>query len=320
MNDEVVVETADHARLGLKMSYNWFFKCEKGNKKDSEKLFAISDFIGEACKALASMVRAAVASTTFDEFHKNSSELIQKAVFGATNENGTIPALFFPSNLLTITNVDIQSVEPVDQRTRESLMKSVQMAIDITIKSQEDSAKFEALRMEQEAKGRLERQKIVDNAQAEKARKALIELQTQSLIVESTGKATAEAKARTEAQQIEAQSRVEQSKLSAAAIEIGAKAEYEQIVRRQEAELTHKQALVNLEVTKAKEIAEIEAVKFKEMVEAIGSKTIEAMAKAGPEKRAQLLQSLGLSSVMITDGNSPINLFNTANGLINPKQ
>jgi len=199
-------------------------------------------------------------------------------------------------------------------------MKSVQMAIDITIKSQEDSAKFEALRMEQEAKGRLERQKIVDNAQAEKARKALIELQTQSLIVESTGKATAEAKARTEAQHIEAQSRVEQSKLSAAAIEIGAKAEYEQIVRRQEAELTHKQALVNLEVDKAKEIAEIEAVKFKEMVDAIGSKTIEAMAKAGPEKRAQLLQSLGLSSVMITDGNSPINLFNTANGLINPKQ
>jgi len=319
MNDEVVVETADHARLGLKMSYNWFFKCEKGDGKNAEKLFAISDFIGEACKALASMVRAAVASTTFDEFHKNSSELIQKAVFGASDENGA-PVLFFPSNLLTITNVDIQSVEPVDQRTRESLMKSVQMAIDITIKSQEDSAKFEALRMEQEAKGRLERQKIVDNAQAEKARKALIELQTQSLIVESTGKATAEAKARTEAQHIEAQSRVEQSKLSAAAIEIGAKAEYEQIVRRQEAELTHKQALVNLEVDKAKEIAEIEAVKFKEMVDAIGSKTIEAMAKAGPEKRAQLLQSLGLSSVMITDGNSPINLFNTANGLINPKQ
>jgi len=321
MNDEVVVETADHARLALKMSYNWFFKIDKAVDKEAERLFSISDFIGESCKALASMVRAAVASTTFDEFHKNSSELIQKAVFGPRDANGHAPVLFFPSNLLTITNVDIQSVEPVDQRTRESLMKSVQMAIDITIKSQEDTAKFEALRMEQEAKGKLERQKILDNAQAEKARKALVELQTQSLIVESTGKATAEAKARTEAQQIEAQSRVEQAKLSAAAIEIGAKAEYEQIVRRQEAELAHKQALVNLEVSKAKEIAEIEALKFKEMVDAIGSKTIDAMARAGPEKRAQLLQSLGLSSIMITDGNSPINLFNAANGLVaSPQQ
>jgi len=56
------------------------------------------------------------------------------------------------------------------------------------------------------------------------------------------------------------------------------------------------------------------------MVDAIGAKTIEAMARAGPEKRAQLLQSLGLSSIMITDGNSPINLFNAANGLINTKQ
>jgi hypothetical protein len=32
--------------------------------------------------------------------------------------------------------------------------------------------------------------------------------------------------------------------------------------------------------------------------------------------QAQLLQSLGLKGFMITDGNSPINLFNTANGLL----
>jgi len=242
--------------------------------------------------------------------------LFKELVLGVREEDAQNNVLFFPSNLLTITNVDIQSVEPVDQRTRESLMKSVQMAIDITIKSQEDTAKFEALRMEQEAKGKLERQKIVDNAEAEKARKALVELQTQSLIVESTGKAIAEAKARTEAEQIEALSRVEQAKLGAEAIEIGAKAEYEQLVARQKAELTHKQALIELEIEKAKELADIEANKFKEMVDAIGSETIEAMARAGPERRAQMLKSLGIQSIMITDGNSPINLFNTANGLI----
>jgi major vault protein len=32
--------------------------------------------------------------------------------------------------------------------------------------------------------------------------------------------------------------------------------------------------------------------------------------------QVKLLQSLGLKGFMITDGNSPINLFNTANGLL----
>ena len=32
--------------------------------------------------------------------------------------------------------------------------------------------------------------------------------------------------------------------------------------------------------------------------------------------QVKLLQSLGLKSTLITDGNSPINLFNTASGLL----
>lgn len=32
--------------------------------------------------------------------------------------------------------------------------------------------------------------------------------------------------------------------------------------------------------------------------------------------QAKLLQSLGIQSTLITDGTSPINLFNTANGLL----
>lgn len=32
--------------------------------------------------------------------------------------------------------------------------------------------------------------------------------------------------------------------------------------------------------------------------------------------QVKLLQSLGLKSTLITDGNSPINLFDTANGLV----
>ena len=51
-----------------------------------------------------------------------------------------------------------QGVEPVDARTRESLQRSVQLAIEITTRSQEARAKHEALREQEKAKGKLEQQ------------------------------------------------------------------------------------------------------------------------------------------------------------------
>jgi len=63
-------------------------------------------------------------------------------------------------------------------------------------------------------------------------------------------------------------------------------------------------------------MSNIEITKFKEMVEAIGPSTLQAMATAGPDMQVRMLQALGLKSTLITDGSSPINLFNTASGLI----
>ena len=81
------------------------------------------------------------------------------------------------------------SVEPIDQKTRDSLQKSVTLAIEITTSSQEATAKREAERVDQEARGRLERQRISDEAEAEKTRKNLLVLQAESAAVESTGQA-----------------------------------------------------------------------------------------------------------------------------------
>jgi len=307
MTDIVTVETSDHARLALQLAYNWHFEVEK---TDASKIFQVPDFVGDACKAIASRVRGAVASSTFDHFHKNSAEIIKTAVFGKKEERK------FSSNNLVITTVDIQSVEPVDQRTRDSLQKSVQLAIEITTKSQEATARHDAERVEQEAKGKLERQKIKDEAEAEKARTALLELQAASAAVESTGQAAAEARARAEAAHIEGKSAVKQAELKAEASRIKSKVELEQTKLRHEAEIKHIEALNELELSKAKELAAIEAEKFKDVVESIGPDTIKSIATAGPALQAKLLQGLGLKSFLITDGNSPVNLFNTAQGLI----
>jgi len=316
MTDIVIVETADHARLSLKLSYNWHFDIEKGNEVEAAKIFQVPDFVGDSCKAIASRVRGAVAGVSFDAFHRNSAKIIRSAVFGTDENNKVRSAFRFSANNLLITNIDIQSVEPVDQRTRDSLQKSVQLAIEITTKSQEAAARQESARLEQEAMGRLERQKISDEAEAERSRRELIGLQAESAAVESTGQATAEARARAEAATIEGQAAVKQAQLSAEAGKIKSEAELEQLKAKQIAEIDHQKALNSLQVAKAKELAMIEAKKFGDVVTAIGADTIKSMAEAGPAMQAKLLQGLGLKSFLITDGNSPINLFNTASGLI----
>ncbi|CAH8487994.1 unnamed protein product [Heterobilharzia americana] len=188
--DVVIVETADHARLSLQLSYNWMFDVSSScSEADAAKLFSVPDFIGDACKAIASRVRGTVASVHFDDFHKNSSRIIRASVFGL-DEAGKIRDRFvFPQNNLHITSVDVQSVEPVDQRTRDSLQKSVQLAIEITTNSQEAAARHEAERIEQESKGRLERQRIEDETAAEESRRKLLEVRVQLAAIESSSQA-----------------------------------------------------------------------------------------------------------------------------------
>ena len=175
-------------------------------------MFCVNDFVGDMCHAIASRIRGAVSSVSFDNFHKNSAKIIRVAVFGVS-ESGTSPnqELRFTANNCVVTSIDIRSVEPVDQKTRDSLQQSVTLAIEITTQSQEAAAKREAERIDQEARGRLERQRIMDEAHAEKTRKELLELKALSAAVESTGQAKAEATSRAESMKIEAEAAVEVS-------------------------------------------------------------------------------------------------------------
>jgi len=278
----------------------------------------VPDFVGDACKAIASRVRGAVAQTSFDSFHKHSALVIRKAVFGVTPEGVVRNRFTFSANRLVITNIDIQSVEPVDQRTRDSLQKSVQQAIEITTKSQEAAARHEAERLEQEARGLLERQKITDESAAEKARAELLQLLAQSAAVESTGQATAEAKARAASATIEGEAAVRQAELKAKASQIRTEAELAQIKARQLAEVQHQKALDELEIEMAREMSKIEAGKIARVVKAVGPSTLTAMSRASEDSKARLLKGLGLNSVLLTDPSSgaSLNLSGIANSLV----
>lgn len=195
-------------------------------------------------------------------------------------------------------------------------MKSVQLAIEITTNSQEATARHEAERLDQEAMGRLERQKLSDEAEEEKARMELLELQAISAAVESTGQAVAEAQSRAESMKIEGEAAVDQAKLAAEAQNINARAELHRITSARKSELEYLQSTNELEISKKQKMADIESTRFKCMVEELGPLNIAAIATSGKDNQVRMLQALGLKSTLITDGSTPLNLFNTAQGLI----
>lgn len=171
MTDIFTVETSDHARLKLQLSYNWHFDVDTNDDQAVNRMFKVIDFVGDVCKSIASRVRGAVANEKFDEFHRNSAWIIRNAVFGQDDEGHIRDEFRVKTNNLVITNIDIQSVEPIDEQTLQSLQKSVQIAIQITTDAQEAAARQDAERIEQEANARLERQVIVDQVAAEIERK-----------------------------------------------------------------------------------------------------------------------------------------------------
>ena len=319
-SDTINVETSDHARLQLQVSYNWHFDIkDRNDETESSKLFSVPDFIGDMCKAIASRIRGAVSSVSFDNFHKHSAKIITTAVFGVDESGRSAKEeLRFLTNNLVVTSIDVKSVEPVDQRTRDSLQKSVTLAIEITTQSQEAAAKREAERVDQEARGKLERQRILDDAEAEKARKELLELQGESAAVESTGQAKAEASSRAQAAKIEAEAAVEAAKLRAEAAAIEAQSELERLRAAREAEIEFLTEQNKLEIEKAEKMATIESAKFKNMVDCLGAETLASLASGPQDHQVKMLKALGLQSTLITDGRNPINLLSAAQGLFGP--
>jgi major vault protein len=141
-----------------------------------------------------------------------------------------------------------------------------------------------------------------------------LKLKAQSLEVEKSGQAVAEARSKARADQIKWDSKVAEVENEVKAKKIEYETELTMEKARQDAEITHKRALNDLEVTRARQLAEIETEKFQQVIESVGRDTIVSMAKAGPEFQNRMMKGLGLKGFMIMNSKNPINLFNTAAG------
>ena len=71
-----------------------------GDKESEAKLFSVPDFIGFACREVASRIRGSVAAIPFEQFHKYSAEIVRAGVFGKGKDGTTNKELFFKANNL----------------------------------------------------------------------------------------------------------------------------------------------------------------------------------------------------------------------------
>eukprot|EP00796_Vickermania_ingenoplastis_P012461 gene12461-8548_t len=315
MADNVLVETLDHTRLQLSLAYNWEFDTSE-MAVSMQKAFAIPDFVGEACRALASRVRAVIAGVTFENFHLHSTSIIRQAIFCQSGDGAllvpTEGQLYFSANGLVITNVDVQQVQPADDRTLHALKKSVQLAVEIITKSQENEATHQAALLEQEAAGALELQGMKDRGSTESQRLQVIEVESRNAEIELIGASTAHAVAQREARIVEVAATVDAAPLRCAAYEAAQDAELELLAQRIEGDLAHRRKRNDVLLRKVRALAKIEADKYEAVMEALGRETVVALAEAGPELQGKLLHSLGLQGFLVTDGKSPLHLFGMA--------
>jgi len=213
-SDEFIVETIDHTKLKLKVSYDWIFDIKTGDADAALKIFKIRDFIGDMVKTLASRIRSTTATISFEDFHKNSDLYIRKSVFGEDTNGKLNSNLRFEESNLLIRHVDIQSVIPIDSTTKELLQKSVSLAIELTTKTYEQEFQIQALIKDQEFTGEVEKLKIQNEIDFIKKEIDLNKLKVESNIIEKNGLSRAEALAFKDALVIESKSKVDLAEMN----------------------------------------------------------------------------------------------------------
>lgn len=319
MTDLVTVETSDHAVLNIQLAYDWKFLYDRENPQSPEniKLFSLKDFVGNACKSISSRIRGAVSAKTYDEFHHCSAKIIKDAVFGIDKATGeTRKRLFFDNNNLEISSCDIKSIRPVDSDIEQKLKQNTFLSIKIKAEATELAFTSQKDMLEQQLKGELDIQEIEDSTEAEKLRKDFYTTVAELNSIQSLGVSISKAKAETEKARIEGENTVAVSKVEAETLEILNNQEAEALRLQQKLKYDYESKENEINASEQEQLAKVEVDKIERMMKALGPSTLAQIINAEPQMQQDLLKSLGLQGYLMTDGRNPINLFDTANGLV----
>jgi major vault protein len=118
----VSVETADHVRLGLHLSYRVDFE------GDPLRWFAVENYVKLLCDHVRSLLKGEIRKHTIEDFYAASTDRIRDFILGKAespggeaSRGGKRPGMAFPANGMRIADVDVLKVVLQDEKIRALL-------------------------------------------------------------------------------------------------------------------------------------------------------------------------------------------------------
>lgn len=309
ITDLIVVSTADHTRVHVKVTYKWSFDCA-GDPAEDELIFDTPDFIGYVSKSLASKIREVAARTLFEDFHRDSARYIREAIFGA--DSGANPVGEFPEIKLRISAVDIENVEPVDEEISGNLQESIKTNIQIQLNATKEEADAVARLKKIENEKKESEASAVRDQKKEVEKRTLIELQNENQKLLTIEAAKMEAEATELAASTANQAVIDQARAHTAAAEIEAENRRKNAEAENELDLEHQRRIMELEIEREQRLSELRAVEFHKRVESLGAENMVEAARA----QAQAAAVAGIKSTVFLPATSDLNLFSSMESLL----
>merc|ERR1712166_920076 len=117
-----------------------------------------------------------------------------------------------------------------------------------------------------------------------------------------------------------AESKLDLAKVNAESLSTMVSAEYNRENDINNIKLDHLKTMSELRINKQTSLTEIEVNKFEKIMATLGKETLLALAQSGMESQVKMLEGLGLKGYLLTDGKTPINLFDAADGMMKNKK
>ncbi len=151
VGDVVQAETKDLVEVGVKLSYRVNFE-----GADTERWFAVENYVKFLCDHLRSMLRAAIKRVGVEEFNDNATDIIRDTILGTSGEDGKRTGRKFDENNMRVYDVEVLEVQ-IGDRTIASLLTSTQHAVvERTLELKQKEHELETTKRSEEIKRALE--------------------------------------------------------------------------------------------------------------------------------------------------------------------
>ena len=137
VSDVIKAETSNLVDVSVTLSYRVNFE---GKGEETEKWFAVDDYVGLLCERGRSILRSRIKATSIKAFMDNSVEIVRDAILGAKPEDGARSGLVFAENGMRVYDVEVLNVVIGDEDIGSSLVAAqhgiVQKEIDLAEREQ----------------------------------------------------------------------------------------------------------------------------------------------------------------------------------------